>query len=157
MSVEVQWASPAPRDEQLIIQLGTHGQALLSASENAQRELSIVLLDDDGIQALNARWRDEDKPTDVLSFPQDDACLPPSLPGPRPLGDVVLSLETAARQATEQKQTLVETLTFLLVHGFCHLLGHDHGEASEAQAMRRAEDRFLALIAPGQSRPPTPY
>ena len=157
MSVEVQWASPAPRDEHLITTLSSHGEALLRASDNAQRELSIVLLDDPAMRALNARWRHEDKATDVLSFRQDDAALPPTLPGPQPLGDVVLSLDTAARQASALKQPLEQTLNFLLVHGFCHLLGHDHAEASEAQEMRLAEDRFLTLIAPDQSRPPTPY
>src|SRR5262245_8082487 len=77
-------------------------------------DLSIVLCGDASIRALNQRWRQVDKATDVLSFSQDD---------PRLLGDVVISVETAARR---RKRPLEDELFFLLVHGLCHLLGHDH-------------------------------
>lgn len=133
-------------------------EALLSAEGLDDRELSLVLTDDENIRELNAEWRGEDKATDVLSFPMDDG---EELAGPgeglRPLGDIVISVETAATEAGKCELDLEAMAVFLLVHGFCHLLGHDHAEPDEAAAMREAEDRLLAAIAPGARRPPTPY
>lgn len=101
----------------------------------AEAELSVVLCDDPFIQDLNRAWRKVDAPTDVLSFPQDD---------PVTLGDVVISVDTAARQAAEQGHPLARELRVLLVHGLLHLLGHDHHTPAEAARMRAEEERLLA-------------
>lgn len=102
-----------------------------------EQELSIVLCDDAYIRELNREWRGIDAPTDVLSFPQHGTWL---------LGDVVISVETAARQAPG---TLEEELRVLLVHGLCHLLGFDHEEEGDAAEMREREGELLGRIGGG--------
>lgn len=99
-------------------------------------ELSVVLCDDPFIRPLNAEWRQRDQVTDVLSFPQDG-------PGGAVLGDVVISVETAGRQARVAGHSLDDELRVLLAHGLAHLLGHDHHTPKEAQAMARLEGRLL--------------
>lgn len=84
-------------------------------------ELSVLLTDDRQIHALNLRHRQKDRPTDVLAFPLDD----PSVPV-RWLGDVVISLDTAQRQADSRRRPLLAEVRFLLAHGLLHLIGHDH-------------------------------
>jgi rRNA maturation RNase YbeY len=96
------------------------------------------------IHALNRQYRGKDKPTDVLSFPLADA-LQPSL-----LGDVVISIETAARQAQRRRHSLGEELQTLLIHGVLHLLGYDHEVSrSEAIRMHRKEREVRAVLALG--------
>ena len=111
-------------------------------------ELSVALIGDQDMQALNRRYRKKDRPTDVLSFgvgrvPTADA-LPTDPRTPPPLlGDVVISVDTAARQAAERNVSLAEELRFLLAHGILHLLGYDH-ERSPAEARRMfAKQRHL--------------
>lgn len=96
-------------------------------------ELSILLTDDAGIQPLNARWRGVDAATDVLSFPLEEGPV---------LGDVVISVETAARRRDGDRWRLEDELLFLLVHGVLHLLGHDHHDEEERVAMEAAEQRL---------------
>ena len=155
--VDVLWDRDDTIDEALIDQVTAWGEALLLATDSSQRSLSIVLTDDPSIHALNQQWRDVDAPTDVLSFPMDES-ESPQIPGmPSPLGDVVISIETAARQAPEHAYSLEDELRFLLVHGVCHLQGHDHGEPDEAAEMRQEEARLLATLCPTQARPDTSY
>lgn len=160
--VDVLWEAEArPEGDALVERLRRRAALALAATEGRGRELSLVLTDDPAIRALNAQWRGQDKPTDVLSFPLDESAEGVDGPVPEleggPLGDIVISLDTAARQAAEHGLSLDEELTFLLVHGLCHLLGHDHGAPDEAASMRLEEDRLLALASPGTPRPPTPY
>lgn len=90
---------------------------------------------------LNLQYREKDKPTDVLSFPLADE-LQPHL-----LGDVVISIETAARQAQRRKHSLREELQILLIHGILHLLGYDHElSRSEAIRMHRKEREIKAIL-----------
>ncbi len=122
-------------------------------------ELSVVLCSDAHIQALNGTWRGKDAATDVLSFPQDDPVV---------LGDLVLSLDTARRQADERGWSLRTELRVLLIHGLLHLLGHDHETgpqdfAEMADAERRLLDRLgwkgSGLVeqagGPGDTAPPS--
>jgi probable rRNA maturation factor len=96
---------------------------------------------DPTIQALNRQYRGKDKPTDVLSFPLADE-LQPFL-----LGEVVISTETAARQAERHGHTLREELQILLIHGILHLLGYDHEVSrGEAARMRRKEREVKAEL-----------
>jgi probable rRNA maturation factor len=112
----------------------------LSALDLDGVELSLTLVRDERIRELNRLWRDKDSATDVLSFPGGDD-LPG--PGPRMLGDVVISLDTARRQAKALGTTFEDELSLYLAHGLLHLLGHDHHSPREAQAMAREERRLL--------------
>lgn len=109
----------------------------------AEVELSVALVDDATIHALNREFRHKDKPTDVLSFPQFDP-VPVDVAGL--LGDVILSIETARRQAKLHRRPLLAELTMLLAHGILHLLGHDHRDDAEEQAMT-ARTRELEVAA----------
>lgn len=122
---------------------------LLHHAELAEAELSLVLCDDAFIRALNRQWRGIDSATDVLSFAMgegEDSDLNTQI-----LGDIVISLDTAARQAAELGHGVPEEMRVLLVHGFLHLLGYDHIEPDDAAEMAEAEARLLAMLgaAPG--------
>lgn len=105
-------------------------------------EISVVLADDPRVRALNRQYRGQDKPTNVLSFPNMEA---PSAAGVgRLLGDVILARETLQREAREQHKSLEDHLAHLVVHGVLHLLGYDHEEAAEATEMEDRERRILA-------------
>jgi probable rRNA maturation factor len=109
----------------------------------AQSVLSLTLVGDEAIRALNRKYRGKDKPTDVLSFAlHEDG----GAQGERLLGDVVISVETARRQAEEYGAPLQRELERLLIHGILHLVGHDHHEAGERRRMRREERRLAACI-----------
>jgi probable rRNA maturation factor len=105
-------------------------------------EVSIGLISDAEIQELNATWRGKDQPTDVLSFAQFDPPFPVWAPT---LGDVVISLETAQRQANTAGHSLSDELVVLLTHGLLHLLGLDHQNAKERAEMAAAEDAILQV------------
>jgi probable rRNA maturation factor len=113
-------------------------------------ELSLSLVGDRAIRRLNRTWRKKDKATDVLSFPAGDA--PAGAPGPRLLGDVVISLDTARRQAKEYERSLDVEMARYLAHGILHLLGHDHEKPTEARRMASLEERLLGgrgMVADG--------
>jgi len=100
--------------------------------------VSILLTDDEEIRDLNRRYRNRDKPTDVLSFPMRD------LVGDRLiLGDVVISVETAARKASEEGRSLEGTVVHLLIHGILHLLGYDHEKGGREEEEFFSLERFL--------------
>jgi probable rRNA maturation factor len=104
--------------------------------------LSILLTDDAEMRKLNAGWRAKDKPTNVLSFPAENA-VDPARP-PAYLGDVALGLATCRREAREQKKTLADHVAHLTVHGVLHLLGYDHMDDEQAEAMEPLETEILA-------------
>jgi len=119
-------------------------------------EVSLVLCDDATIRPLNRQWRGKDEVTDVLSFGQMDLDGPiegvpdaPTGAGPNVLGDIVISEETAARQATTVGHSLREELVVLLVHGLAHLLGHTHDSPQSSDLMAAMELRLLRRILPG--------
>ncbi|GIX07354.1 MAG: hypothetical protein KatS3mg115_1757 [Candidatus Poribacteria bacterium] len=114
-------------------------------------EVGILITDDAQIRELNRRYRNVDAPTDVLAFAMregPDADLNPQL-----LGDLVLSVPTAARQAQEQGHSLAYELAFLAVHGTLHLLGYDHQTPQEAEQMEAREAELMARVVqlPGWS------
>ncbi len=112
-------------------------QHILATLGCTQCELSIVLSDDSFIQSLNREYRHKDQPTDVLSFPMNEGAL--QTPTGLLLGDIVISIETAARQAEELGGTLLDEVTSLLIHGILHLMGHTHeNDATETQMKHRA-------------------
>jgi probable rRNA maturation factor len=100
-----------------------------------EAEVSILLCDDALIRDLNREYRHLDRPTDVLSFSMSEGEV---LEGDSHLlGDIVISVETAARQAAELNRTMTEEVTSLMVHGLLHLLGYDHQLESEEEEMQR--------------------
>jgi len=107
-------------------------------------ELSVLLTGDAAIRELNRTYRASDASTDVLSFAQSDgdAFAQPEDAAPH-LGDVVISIDTARRQAEKHSLTPQDEVGHLLVHGILHLLGHDHERAAEARRMRAREDAIL--------------
>jgi probable rRNA maturation factor len=118
---------------------------MLGALRLEHAELSILLVDDGRMQVLNREHRNKDKPTDVLSFPQPKPRrIEPGMP--RLLGDVVISLPTALRQARARKRELLPEVRFLLAHGILHLVGHDHATPAEKRLMD-AETRRLVRAA----------
>lgn len=130
-------------DEDLPVWLHTVALAALRAAGLEASELCVRLVDDDEMAEINGQWRNKPEPTDVLSFPQQE---PPVRGGL--LGDLVVSLPTARRQAEEVGHELRSELCVLLVHGVAHLLGHDHHEPVEAAAMAALEAELLAIVAP---------
>ncbi|MEY4297651.1 MAG: rRNA maturation RNase YbeY [Cyanobacteriota bacterium] len=131
--------------------------------------LGLSLVDDEAIAALNADWRDKAGPTDVLAFAAQDDDLDGAPPMPMPawaleeddddedagaaepleLGDIVISLDTAARQAGEHGHSLERELQFLASHGLLHLLGWDHPDDASLAAMLSRQE---ALLATGERR-----
>jgi probable rRNA maturation factor len=88
-------------------------------------EISVAFVDDDAMTELNKKFRGKKKTTDVLTFPADDSYNEPSATG-RPLGDIVISVDQARRQAADEKHSLATEIRYLVVHGVLHALGYDH-------------------------------
>ena len=128
--------------------LETHARAAVEAalsgadSDNEDCDVAVLFTDDDAIAAINAEWRGQGKPTNVLSFP-----APADLPVPqgeaRPLGDIVLAHGVIAREANEQGKTLRDHTVHLIVHGTLHLLGFDHETDDDALEMEALETSIL--------------
>ena len=114
----------------------------------ASAEVGVLLEDDPAIRRLNARWRDQDRATNVLAFPllELDHGRPLHAPpaGPALLGDVIVALETVCAEAEQADRPLGAHLCHLVVHGTLHLLGFDHQTDAEAAVMEDLERRILA-------------
>lgn len=122
--------------------------AMLAELELGHAELSVLLTNDAQIHALNLQHREKDKPTDVLSFPLDEGGgADGAVSGTRVLGDVVISLDTAARQARGRKRELLPEVRFLLAHGLLHLLGYDHGDPAEKREMDAMTRRLVRAVS----------
>jgi probable rRNA maturation factor len=121
------------------------GRAMLEAARVAGAELSVVLMGDERIADLNRLYRKKDRPTDVLAFAQREGEMGDR--AGRLLGDVVISVPTARRQATARGADLVSEVTMLLAHGLLHLLGWDHETPSTDRRMRREAERLCAAAA----------
>lgn len=127
-------------------------------------EVVVSFVSDEEIHALNAQYRHKDKPTDVLSFAQDEGePFPPEAFSPeafslgangaastRVLGDVVISIETAQRQADERAHSLEHEVRFLCVHGTLHLQGFDHMVPRDRRRMWEQQDDIMELLAQRQ-------
>jgi len=113
--------------------------AAAAKEEPAEGLVSRLLTDDAELQQLNRDFRGKDKPTDVLSFP--------ALPMDRPLlGDIAVAYGVSSRDAAVQGKALADHLAHLLIHGYLHLLGHDHETPAEAGVMEACEIRALASL-----------
>jgi len=107
--------------------------------------ISIILTNPDEIQKINKEYRKVDKATDVLSFPIYERDEIPKLNREieEPIGDVIISLEKVEEQAKEYGHSFERELSYMLVHGFYHLMGYDHIEESDKQEMRKKEEKIL--------------
>ena len=121
-----------------------------------QHSLSITFCDDSFIQNLNAQYRQKNKPTDVLSFPQEEWSSIISVDQPFEqkdtssheilLGDIVISIDTAQKNAKNIGQTIHEEIYFLMIHGVLHLCGHDHIKEEEEKVMIHQQKQILAQL-----------
>ena len=107
-------------------------------------EVSLLFTDDDQMRGLNGQWRDQDKPTNVLSFAANEGlALENWFPM---LGDIALAYETIACEAVAQGKEFHDHLTHLIIHGYLHLIGYDHETEHEAQAMEALEIKLLSQL-----------
>ncbi|HEX5647304.1 MAG TPA: rRNA maturation RNase YbeY [Nitrospira sp.] len=120
-------------------------ESILASVGESQAELSLELVGDRRMRRLNRMYRKKDRTTDVLAFPMRES----HNPCPMLLGDVVISVPTARRQAKESGRSLGDELAALLVHGVLHLCGYDHERsAREAVRMRRRETAIVKMLNP---------
>ena len=111
-------------------------------------EVSLTLVDDEQIHEINREYRDVDRPTDVISFALEEGEEPAVIGGPAEmlLGEIVISMETARRQAEEYGHTLAREVAFLALHGMLHLLGYDHMTAADEKRMFDKQTEILTAL-----------
>jgi probable rRNA maturation factor len=141
-------------NEQSIIEIdvdliGTLAVRILEILGRQEVELCVVLTDNADIQGLNREYLGRDRPTNVISFPQQEGDGPQG----SHLGDVVISVERAAEEAGEAGMETMDRIRALMVHGICHLCGYNHEGVSEemTREMESAEERVLTLLDEGQA------
>jgi probable rRNA maturation factor len=129
--------------------LGTRLRLALRLLDRSSCEVALLLTGDEEMRALNRDYRKLDRATDVLSFHQQELAgeSDPASEGVF-LGDLVISVETALRRSG--KGRLAGELARLTIHGLCHLFGHDHHRAKQAERMRTLEQRLLRGTRPGR-------
>jgi probable rRNA maturation factor len=125
--------------------------AAAQTGQDGPFEATINLSNDAEVQELNKRYRDKDKPTNVLSFPFEND-FPDLFPGPQHLGDLILARETVEREARDQNIPFNHHVAHLAVHGILHLFGFDHIDPVEADEMELLEKNILETIGI-----PSPY
>jgi probable rRNA maturation factor len=128
------WTAALPNADALVL---AAADATLAAEGAVGEGVTLLLTDDETIRHLNQRFRDQDKPTNVLSFPA------PQNPE-RFLGDIALAYGVCAREAQEQGKPLAHHLQHLVAHGVLHLLGYDHMNDAQADEMEGLERAVLA-------------
>lgn len=116
----------------------------LEVESYKEAQVSILFCEDAYIKRLNRKYRGVDAPTDVLAFSMHEGRFPKV--HPEILGDVVISLETASRQAKRYKHSLDKEIALLVVHGILHLLDYDHLKKKDKEKMRKREKQILAVI-----------
>lgn len=153
----------ANRQRRIPLRTGTYrtwGEKVLRKLGRPEAEISLSFLNDRRIRSLNKIYRGKDQSTDVLAFP---LALSKSVrwkgaahrPPPLLLGDVVISVPTARRQAREQRHSLGREMAWLMIHGILHLLGYDHERPEEARRMRRKERTLIRHLFESPSKKET--
>jgi rRNA maturation RNase YbeY len=145
--VSVRLAAPRaraglPRIDRALLR--RRARRILAALDRERAELSILLVDDAAIAALNQRYRGRARPTDVLAFSLLEGAHAERRGAL--LGDVVIGIETAARQARARRRRLDDEVARLLVHGALHLVGYDHLRSAQARRMRAQERRVWRAL-----------
>ncbi len=131
------WTGALP-DAEAIVE-----RAAQAALGDVEGGLVVLLTDNGAVQLLNAQFRDKDRPTNVLSFPGGDMPMPGA---PIHLGDIVLAFGVCRDEAEAQGKSLANHLTHLVIHGTLHVLGRDHEDEAEAEAMEAEERTLLASL-----------
>jgi probable rRNA maturation factor len=156
--VTIELRTTFPTDGRAARRLRKRGRQFLDQLGRPEAALSVLLVRDAEIRRLNRHWRKKDRATDVLSFPISDQSGNGAL-----LGDVVISVETAARRARRGRFSIDEELDRYLAHGVLHLLGYDHEQAADAREMAEKEAELTGaaglvgaafLSSGGRSRSP---
>ncbi len=142
--IEIQEGLESPLSPDLLEQ--TALRALQQQNAPADSDLTIVLSDDAQLHSLNREYLDVDAPTDVLSFPSDET--DPET-GSRYLGDIIISVERATRQAAEAGHPAGAEIQLLTVHGVLHLMGHDHADVDEKARMWAAQAEIMQSLGLG--------
>lgn len=138
--VAARQVAPSLTDAELVAVVQHAARAALRDRDVEEGELSITLLDDAGMAALNQQWKGRDGPTDVLAFALHGE-------GEPLMGDVYLGVERAVSQAEELDEPAPRELARLAVHGTLHVLGFDHPEEGrEESEMWRHQERILAEL-----------
>ncbi|GGF53040.1 rRNA maturation RNase YbeY [Alteromonas lipolytica] len=149
MSAIVDYQQAFEGDAELIASIPDEAQLTQWASlvlehlNTGEKELTVRFVDDDESQALNSEYRGKDKPTNVLSFPFE---CPPEVPL-NLLGDLVICVPVIAREADVQQKSVNDHYAHMVIHGTLHLLGFDHIEDDEAEAMEQLEITLLAKLS----------
>ncbi len=141
------------KNQQKIIKLnqkkieGIIKKVLQHLKVDEKTEISVLFTDDKFISLLNNKYRGIDKPTDVLSFSlQEGAVKSPEVESDKLLGDIIISVETAQRQADNLKHRIERELAVLLIHGLLHLTGYDHEKDKDYKIMREKESEILKIF-----------
>ena len=133
-------------DSEAVIQRAVAAAAESVDEDVADAEVAVMLTDDAGIRTLNSNWRGIDKPTNVLSFPALQPSAGAPADAPRMLGDIAIAYETTRREADDEEKPFDHHLSHLAVHGFLHLIGYDHENDDDAEAMESLEREILAQL-----------
>jgi probable rRNA maturation factor len=149
----------AESDAEAVIHRALAAAAEIADADHGEAELAVMLTDDEGIRTLNNNWRGIDKPTNVLSFP----ALQPAGPrgpddAPRMLGDIAIAYQTTRKEADDEQKPFEHHLSHLAVHGYLHLIGYDHENDADAEAMEGLETEILAQLGiPDPYADPDPH
>ena len=128
-------------------------RTILEELNHPDKEISILFVDDQQISALNKQFFQRNRPTNVISFPMAQGEF--TEVNPQVLGDVVISVETAMREARESGLSFAEEVTFLLIHGILHLTGHDHTDRDGREMEVIQEGLFNKLVSMEGMEPST--
>jgi probable rRNA maturation factor len=140
--IEIQNEAGYAVDEARLVQAAT---TVLEQHGSSAAAMTVVITDNDEVQALNRQYRGVDTPTDVLSFPAE--APPVTLPDePAYLGDLVIAYPYASTQAQREGHGLSDSLVLLVAHGTLHLLGYDHGDGESRAAMWQAQEQALRVL-----------
>jgi probable rRNA maturation factor len=140
-----------------VIHRAIEAAAEFADADVGEAELAVMLTDDSGIRTLNSNWRGIDKATNVLSFPALQAPAGAPSDAPRMLGDIAIAYQTTRKEADDEQKPFDHHLSHLAVHGFLHLIGYDHENDDDAEAMEGLEREILAQLGipdPYQDRDP---
>jgi probable rRNA maturation factor len=133
-------------EAEAVIHRAINAAAEVADADVGEAELAIMLTDDTGIRTLNNNWRGVDKPTNVLSFPALQPTAGAPADAPRMLGDIAIAYETTRKEADDEEKPFDHHLSHLAVHGFLHLIGYDHENDDDAEAMEDLEREILAQL-----------
>jgi probable rRNA maturation factor len=133
-------------EAEAVIHRAIHAATEIADADVGEAELAVMLTDDAGIRTLNNNWRGIDKPTNVLSFPALQPTAGAPADAPRMLGDIAIAYQTTRKEADDEEKPFDHHLSHLAVHGFLHLIGYDHENDDDADAMEDLEREILAQL-----------